>query len=614
MDPRLRGAQPRAAARGRGRARPGLHPRGRGLGEDDDDHAARGEPGRHGRLRARRDPRGHVHGQGRHGDARAARRASAPRASRRARSTPPRWRSSATSAARSSARCSRRRRRSCCQIARALPARTASAPLADLATEIEWAKNRPAHAGDVPPRARRPRAADPRRPDGARLPHLRGAQGRARPRRLRGPAELGDPPVRRGRRGAGDVPRALPRVHGRRVPGRQPAPADPASTAGSATATSSASSATTTSRSTPSRARRPSTCSGCRGGSPGAPVVRLEENYRSTPEILAVANRLVPELGGSEKVLRAVRSRRPEPVVDAPVARPPRRAESLVAPGRRLAGEGVPYEEMAVLYRLNARSEDYEEAFAPAGIPYQVRGAAFLRRRPPSEDPAAPCEAGRRVVRPARSRSRATRRADANPARQGSARRSRRARPTSPGSSRSRTSSTTARTVADFLRRPGDALRRREQPRRRPPAHLPPRQGARVGGRLPPPPGGEGAPVRKRADDRLAEERRLFYVGMTRAKRSLSSPGGGGAEPLPGGARRARHGEPGPRLVDEPLFAALKPHGGSERAQADGVPAYVVFHDQTLQEIAAIRSGELQRCRRSPVWGRRSSSATATTS
>ena len=35
---------------------------------------------------------------------------------------------------------------------------------------------------------------------------------------------------------------------------------------------------------------------------------------------------------------------------------------------------------MAVLYRLNARSEDYEEAFALAGIPFQVRGAAFIQR------------------------------------------------------------------------------------------------------------------------------------------------------------------------------------------------------------------------------------------
>ena len=109
---------------------------------------------------------------------------------------------------------------------------------------------------------------------------------------------------------------------------------------------------------------------------PGALVVRLEENYRSTPEILSVANRLVPELGGSEKVLRAQLPRGDEPLA---VVQPDRltEAEFIVGQVRRLAGEGVPYEEMAVLYRLNARSEDYEEAFALAGIPFQVRGAGI---------------------------------------------------------------------------------------------------------------------------------------------------------------------------------------------------------------------------------------------
>ena len=38
---------------------------------------------------------------------------------------------------------------------------------------------------------------------------------------------------------------------------------------------------------------------------------------------------------------------------------------------------------MAILYRINARSEDFEEALAAASIPYQVRDGAFLRRPGP---------------------------------------------------------------------------------------------------------------------------------------------------------------------------------------------------------------------------------------
>jgi DNA helicase-2/ATP-dependent DNA helicase PcrA len=57
---------------------------------------------------------------------------------------------------------------------------------------------------------------------------------------------------------------------------------------------------------------------------------------------------------------------------------------AVVEAARRLhTEEGVPFEESAVLYRINARSEPFEEALAAAGVPYQVRDGAFLRRPGP---------------------------------------------------------------------------------------------------------------------------------------------------------------------------------------------------------------------------------------
>src|SRR5438105_9738740 len=115
---------------------------------------------------------------------------------------------------------------------------------------------------------------------------------------------------------------------------------------------------------------------------PRATVVRLEENYRSTPQVLALANRLVPRLGGAEKVLRPTRPAGDEPVVAA-FASPAAEAAAIVDAIR--AAE-APLEDIAILCRTNARLTDFEEVLHEAALPFQ--GSSLLDR-----------DAARRLVR-----------------------------------------------------------------------------------------------------------------------------------------------------------------------------------------------------------------------
>src|SRR4029077_18347318 len=110
---------------------------------------------------------------------------------------------------------------------------------------------------------------------------------------------------------------------------------------------------------------------------PQAHVVRLEQNYRSTPQVLALANRLVPKLGGSEKTLRPTLADGPEPEL-CRCSTPEEQALLVTERVRALLKAGVALEEQAVLVRTNARAADFEEAFHEAGIPFQ--GASLLAR------------------------------------------------------------------------------------------------------------------------------------------------------------------------------------------------------------------------------------------
>ena len=86
----------------------------------------------------------------------------------------------------------------------------------------------------------------------------------------------------------------------RRVPGHEPRPVHPRPRAGACGTGTSASSATRTSRSTPGAGRTSRTSSTSRSDYPDAKVVRLEQNYRSTKTILAIASQLIAQQHAAE--------------------------------------------------------------------------------------------------------------------------------------------------------------------------------------------------------------------------------------------------------------------------------------------------------------------------
>lgn len=107
---------------------------------------------------------------------------------------------------------------------------------------------------------------------------------------------------------------------------------------------------------------------------PGAKVFRLETNYRSTPEILELANDVIR--GNSRqfaKELRPVRSRLARPTL-APAPSSAEEARSIVSAIAARSAEGVPYGEMAVLFRATHHSQELEFELARQGIAYDYRG------------------------------------------------------------------------------------------------------------------------------------------------------------------------------------------------------------------------------------------------
>ncbi|MPZ27773.1 MAG: AAA family ATPase [Micromonosporaceae bacterium] len=373
-----------------------------------------------------------------------------------------------------------------------------------------------------------------------------------------------------------------------------------------------------------------------------AVVVRLVRDYRSTPQVVGLANAVIRQARGGEARLRLALQGQlpPGPEPDLRIfPDEPAEAGAVAARCAELVAAGTPAREIAVLFRTNAQSEAYEAALAEAGVPAVVTGAARFFERP--------------EVRQALVALRAAAKSDPGPgglpeqvAGALGAVGWQRDQPPPGGAARERWEALAALvTLAEELPLGSLAELSDELARRAAIQHTPTVDGVTLAslhsakglewdavflvglaeGTLP--------TSYAKTDDAVEEERRLLYVGVTRARQWLwlsygqaRAPGGRARRPsrflpqLAGGgaagsagepkarAGRRRAGQPVPCRIcgatllagadrklgrcagcpsdrDEELYERLREWRRGTAAEQQ-VPAYVVFTDATLAALA----------------------------
>jgi DNA helicase II / ATP-dependent DNA helicase PcrA len=381
---------------------------------------------------------------------------------------------------------------------------------------------------------------------------------------------------------------------------------------------------------------------------PDATVVKLVRNYRSTPEVVGCANRLA-EAGGHRgrgalagPALVAQRASGP-PAEFTEYDDEEEEAAAVAARARQWMDAGVPPRHMAVLVRVNAQTERFERAFAGAGVPCQVRGAerffdraevrqatgllrtAARSARPEAgpDGPAAGPVTGADAVAEVRHILAGVGLTADPPAGRGAAR------------DRWESLAALAQLAEDHCAAvPGAGLAEvvAELARRAAIEHAPQVEGVTVASLhaakglewdvvfLPGLTEGNLPIIHAETDDAVAEERRLLYVGVTRARQQVvlswalaRAPGGrrsrapsrflAGMRP---GRREARAARTASRFefdgADPALMERLRAWR-REAARDARVPAYVVFPDETLRSIAAQRPASREALARIPGLG-----------
>jgi DNA helicase-2/ATP-dependent DNA helicase PcrA len=377
----------------------------------------------------------------------------------------------------------------------------------------------------------------------------------------------------------------------------------------------------------------------------GARVVALVENYRSTPEILTLANRLVASNGTASVVamrgpLEAVRPSGPTPTIRR-FADDAAEGAALVTGIRELLRSGTDAAEIAILVRINAQLPELEQALTRGGIPFTIRGQRFFDRREIRE--------ARRLLKTLKVEATSSSQVVAA-VRHLLEERLGLDTGTGPGPAAGRAGDeATERSAAletlveivEDLAAANPALSIADVV-----AELDTREAAEAAGSV----GGVNLltyhrakglewdavflpaledgllPIRQaKEDDEIDEERRLLYVGITRARThlalswALARTGAGGTAgrrraspflaaledpairaarrvtllpgaPMPAAPRRARDD-------DSPLMTSLR-EWRSIAARSDGVPAYVIAPDSLLIDIAELRPTTIPALRR----------------
>lgn len=114
---------------------------------------------------------------------------------------------------------------------------------------------------------------------------------------------------------------------------------------------------------------------------PGARTIILAHNYRSTKTIVEAANRIIEKNRNRKEKIAVTDNPEGDPIRLHVSNTADSEARWIAEEARHQIINGVPPEEIAVLYRTNFQSRGIEEAFLRARIPYKLLGTRYLDRK-----------------------------------------------------------------------------------------------------------------------------------------------------------------------------------------------------------------------------------------